>query len=183
MRLLPIAAPAAGVLALALVSAPASQAAVTCARAGATANEANRHQLGRSTLCLLNVERRKRGLNELRLNKRLSTAARKHGSDMVRRRYFSHTSRSGATFVDRIRRSGYLQGAFSWMVGENLAWGAGSRSSPRATVRAWMHSPGHRRNILTGRYHHIGIGVVRGAPARVGPLPAATYTTDFGFKR
>ena len=102
---------------------------------------------------------------------------------MVRRDYFSHTSPSGASFVDRIRRSGYLSGAFTWMVGENLAWGAGSMSSPAQTVRAWMRSPGHRENILTGRFVHIGIGIARGAPASVGGIPAATYTTDFGFKR
>jgi uncharacterized protein YkwD len=102
---------------------------------------------------------------------------------MVRRGYFSHTSLSGATFLDRIRRTGYLSGAFSWMVAENLAWGSASLSSPARTVRAWMHSAGHRRNILTGRFVHIGIGVARGAPAAVGSRPAATYTTDFGFKR
>jgi uncharacterized protein YkwD len=182
-RLLVLAALAAAALAFALASAPATEASGTCARAGAAANEVNRHQLIRSTLCLLNVERKKHGLHKLRLSKRLSKAARKHSRDMVRRDYFSHTSRSGDTFVDRIRRTGYLHGSSSWMVGENLAWGSGSRSSPRATVRAWMHSPGHRHNILTGRYVHIGIGVVPGAPTQVGSLAAATYTTDFGFKR
>jgi uncharacterized protein YkwD len=183
IRPLVLAALAAAGLAIALASAPASEASGACAHASAAANEVNRHQLIRSTLCLLNVERRKHGLRKLRLSKRLSKAARKHSRSMVRHDYFSHTSRSGRTFVNRIRRSGYLHGASSWMVGENLAWGSGGRSSPRATVRAWMHSPGHRHNILTGRYVHIGIGVVRGAPTRGRSLPAATYTTDFGFKR
>jgi uncharacterized protein YkwD len=146
-------------------------------------NRASSHQLVRSTLCLLNADRRRHGLRRLRLSRRLSKAARAHSRDMVRRDYFSHTSPSGASFVDRIRRSGYLSGAFTWMVGENLAWGAGSMSSPAQTVRAWMRSPGHRENILTGRFVHIGIGIARGAPASVGGIPAATYTTDFGFKR
>ena len=64
---------------------------------------------------------------------------------MVRKRYFSHTSRSGNDMGDRIRSQGYLSGARSWMIGENLAWGSGERSTPRSIVRAWMNSPGHRR--------------------------------------
>jgi uncharacterized protein YkwD len=41
--------------------------------------------------------------------------------------------------------------------GENVAKGY---QSPEATVRAWMHSPGHRRNILNSRYTTIGVGQV-----------------------
>ena len=171
-----------GVMAGALLLAPTASAGPKCAGASARAKEASTGKLLRSTLCLLNAERRKHGLRRLRLSKRLSKAARKHSRDMVRRDYFSHTSLSGASFVDRIKRTGYLSGAQSWMVGENLAWGAGSRSSPAQTVSAWMHSPGHRHNILTGRYVHIGIGIVQGAPTSVGGMAAATYTTDFGFK-
>ena len=153
-----------------------------CVGASATANKASNQKLVRATLCLLNAERRKHGLRKLRLSKRLSKAARKHSRDMVRRDYFSHTSLSGASFVDRIKRTGYLHGAMGWMVGENLAWGAGTRATPAQTVNAWMHSPGHRHNILTPRFRQIGIGIVLGAPQRVGGLPSATYTTDFGFK-
>ena len=170
----------AGVLAVAPESASAAP---TCAGAGATARQASTRQLVRSTLCLLNAERRRHGLRRVRLSKRLSGAAGRHSRDMVRNGYFSHTSLSGATFVDRIRRSGYLNGAFTWMVAENLAWGAGSLSSPGKIVQAWMHSPGHRHNILTHRFVHIGIGVVRGAPQSVRGMAAATYTTDFGFRR
>jgi uncharacterized protein YkwD len=45
-----------------------------------------------------------------------------------------------------------------------------------------MRSSGHRRNILDRRFRHIGIGVASGAPDDVGAQPAATYTTDFGFR-
>ncbi len=178
IRLIGLAAVTAGALALA----PPASASSHCAGASATAGKASTHALVRSTLCLLNAERRKHGLRRLRLSKRLSKAARKHSRDMVRRDYFAHTSLSGASFVDRIKRTGYLHGALGWMVGENLAWGAGSRSSAGQIMNAWMHSPGHRHNILTGRFVHIGIGVVPGAPKSVGGMAAATYTTDFGFK-
>jgi uncharacterized protein YkwD len=38
--------------------------------------------------------------------------------------------------------------------GENIAEGY---STPRALVSAWMHSPGHRANILSPHFHRIGI--------------------------
>ena len=83
---------------------------------------------------------------------------------MVRRRYFSHTSRSGSDSGDRIRSPGYLSGARSWMIGENLAWGSGERSTPRGIVKASIASPGHRHNILTSRFREIGIGVASSSP-------------------
>ena len=52
----------------------------------------------------------------------------------------------------------------SWSVGENLAWGTGVLATPRATVRAWMHSPDHRANLLDRRFADVGIGVAAGAP-------------------
>ncbi len=52
-----------------------------------------------------------------------------------------------------------------WTVGENLAWGTDSLSSPGAIMAAWMASPGHRTNILTADYREIGIGAVAGVPA------------------
>ncbi len=39
--------------------------------------------------------------------------------------------------------------------GENIARGG---VSPRAMVRLWMNSPGHRANILNRRYTHLGVG-------------------------
>ena len=100
----------------------------------------------------MNAERAKHGMRPLRINRRLSDAAHRHARDMVRRDYFSHDSLAGASFVDRIRRTGYLRGPRAWIVGENLAWGSGNRSHAAAIVRAWMKSPGHRANILQRRF-------------------------------
>ncbi len=38
--------------------------------------------------------------------------------------------------------------------GENIAYGY---QTPRALVSAWMHSPGHRANILSPHFHRIGV--------------------------
>ena len=99
-------------LTLALMAAPASQAA--CSSASASVKTAGKRALVHATLCVLNVERRKRGLRPLRLNRKLSRAARGHSSAMAARHFFSHDSLGGGSFVDRIRRTGYLRGARSW---------------------------------------------------------------------
>ncbi len=139
-------------------------------------------RLARAAVCLINKRRTVRGLPRLRINNRLSKAAKWHTHDMVRRNYFGHVSRRGRDVVDRLYGSHYLGGRFSWRVGENLAWGSGKLGTPRQIVRAWMKSPGHRRNMLDSNFREIGIGVIASAPTRT-DLPAATYTTTFGVRR
>ena len=178
---LPLLATAATAAALFL---PASAQAATagCASASAEPHSARVVVVRDATLCLINAERRSRGLPKLRYNRRLGKAASRHARDMVRRRYFAHDSPRGRTFVDRIRRAGYLRGrSGGWALGENLAWGSGSLGSPRAIVRAWMRSPGHRRNILNPRYREIGVALVRDAPIRGVDL-AGTYVAEFGAR-
>jgi uncharacterized protein YkwD len=174
---------AAALLALACALAlPSPAAAARCKHANAEPGDASQRALRIATRCLLNQKRRANGLRPLRGNGRLHRAAGRHTVDMARRDYFSHTSISGASFIDRIRRSGYLRRASAWSVGENIAWGTGELSTPRSIVRAWMRSTGHRANILNGRFREIGIGISFGAPVRSSASPAATYTTDFGAR-
>jgi uncharacterized protein YkwD len=174
---------AAGLAAVAISGAATGVAAAsTCAGGNVEPNQLNRATTVRVTLCLLNAERQARGLAPLALSRPLSRAATGHSSDMVRRHYFSHTAPGGPPFIGRIRRSGYLRSAHNWRVGENLAWGAGGRGTPRQIVRAWMHSPPHRKGILTRSYRDVGLGVVSGIPQPV-PARGATYTADFGVRR
>ena len=108
----------------------------TCKNAGAQAGQVSQRKLARATVCLLNNQRRARGLRPLKMSKRLGGAARGHSAEMAQSNYFSHDSRSGASFLDRIRRAGYLRRARRWSVGENIAWGTGRLSTPRSIVRA-----------------------------------------------
>ena len=55
---------------------------------------------------------------------------------MVAKRYFAHDSKSGATFLTRIKRTGWTRSRRSWTVGENIGYGTGSYATPRAMVRA-----------------------------------------------
>jgi uncharacterized protein YkwD len=154
----------------------------TAESASATAASAGARQktLVHATLRLINAARHRHGLSGLRQSDQLTTAGLRHSRDMVRRRYFSHDTPEGASFVDRIRATGYLPTHGRWFVGETLAWGSRRRAAPAATVRAWLHSPPHRHVMLNPSFREVGIGVVLGVPRP--RLRGATYTADFGVR-
>jgi uncharacterized protein YkwD len=161
----------------ALAWAPNASAA-PCANADLAPTAANLDAVAHTTICLINAERRKRHLRALRRSASLTRAAVAHARDMVDRRYFSHETPAGLSAIDRARRAGYVGPGVSLLVAEDLSWGSEGDASPRQTVRRWMHSPPHRRNILTRSYRHIGIGVAPGSPGPAGG--GATYTAEFG---
>ena len=132
-------------------------------------------------LCLMNAQRTARGLKRLRAHPELAEAAGRFARQMVRDRFFDHTSPGGSTMVSRIRATSYLRDAVRWTVGENLAWGTGTKATPRATVDAWMHSADHRANLLDRDFADVGIGIASGAPAQLeADETGGTYVTDFG---
>jgi uncharacterized protein YkwD len=156
--------------------------AAVCRGTNAVPPRAKRHEIARAIRCLINAERRSRGLRSLRPSARLSEAARRHSRDMVRRHYFSHTAPGGLTLPERIRRTGYMRAANDWFVGETLAWGTEARGTARSVVRAWMHSPQHRRVMMGRSFRDLGVGVARGVPYRH-LAGGATYAVDFGVRR
>jgi uncharacterized protein YkwD len=115
-------------------------------------------------MCEIAGVRERRDIRDLRGNAQLDEAASLHATDMVQRRFFSHVSPGGGDLADRARRSGFAKRRCSWMVGEVLAWGVGSRSTAAGTVQAWMNSPSHRRILISRRYGQIGIGLQAGTP-------------------
>lgn len=159
----------------------ASAAASACADAHVVPGAGSLARLAKATLCLLNRERARRHLRPLRRNRSLDGVASRYARQMVEARFFNHVSPRGATLTQRVRATSYLDGLRSWSIGENLAWGTGSYATAAQTVRSWMDSPGHRRNILDRRFREIGIGVASGVPVRIaGASPGATYAHVFG---
>jgi len=143
-----------------------------------TARAASQMPAPSATLCLINHQRRAHGLASLVGNARLGRAATLHAWDMIHRGYFAHTSPDGIGFAERLRRAGYIRGCTSWAVGETLAWGSGTESSPWSRVAAWMHSPPHRAVLLGATYREAGIAVLNGTPG-MGPR-GFTYVGEFG---
>jgi uncharacterized protein YkwD len=136
----------------------------------------NLGRMSAAILCLLNAERRSKGLSSLHSNPKLRNAAKGWANRMVAGRFFAHEA-GNSTLLSRVKRTGYVRG--NWSLGENIAWGSGALATPRAIVNGWMHSPGHRANILHGKFRDIGIGIKLGPPG-AGLSGGATYVTDFG---
>jgi uncharacterized protein YkwD len=150
---------------------------VACASAAAAPSARNLSRMASAIVCLLNGERAAKGLAPLKSNGKLANASRLMAGLMVKRRFFAHDTPDGRSLSDRVRPTGYMRG--SWQLGENLAWGSGGLATPRAIVNGWMHSPGHRANILHASFRDVGLGIRMGPP-----LPSvsggATYVADFG---
>src|SRR3954471_4606817 len=164
-------------VAVAAGASPAS-AATVCASADGPTAQTSTVSLANAALCLVNQERSSRGLRPLKSNRRLAKAANGHARDMNARGYFSHDSANGASFVDRIRKAGYVPRRALPSLGEDLAWGSGSLGTPREIVQSWMNSPGHRANILDSKFREAGMGVAFGDPGA--GTDGVTYALDFG---
>lgn len=90
------------------------------------------------------------GLSLLRIDEKLTRAARDHSSDMEKLGFFDHTSPVAGkrTPGDRAARFGSSAGA------ENIAAG---HDTGAGAIRAWWYSPGHHRNML-GNHARVGLG-------------------------
>jgi uncharacterized protein YkwD len=95
----------------------------------------------------------------LKRDPRLDTASQGHSADMAAKNYFSHTSLDGRSPFDRMADAGYDYRAAA----ENIA--AGNPDVAR-TMTQWLNSPGHCKNIMSGKYVHIGIGFATNSSAR-----------------
>jgi uncharacterized protein YkwD len=160
----------AAAIAAAVFAAPSAAQADCGTAASARPASVSPNAAAQATLCLLNVQRAKHHLRPLRENRKLDRAARGHSHSMVNHKYFAH-----GDFAGRIHRAGY----HGFTLGENIAWGSLRYATPASIVNLWMHSPGHRANILEPRYTEVGIGVTLGAPQKARQR-AAVYATDFG---
>jgi uncharacterized protein YkwD len=131
---------------------------------------------------LHNRIRRTHDLKPFCVHPSLERAARAHSEDMVDRDYFRHDTKGGKTFDERLQRYGYdSEGYGHYLVGENIAYGSDSRGEPESTMRRWMNSDGHRRNILDFEFRQIGIGTHTGDYRGLGVV--SMYTADFGIRR
>ena len=118
----------------------------------------------------MNRERASHGLRPLRVNDELSEAAVDRIDDMFTKHYFNHVSPDGIKPWTWADKRGYNYREF----GENLAVGYPTAA---AVVDGWMHSPGHRANVLKPVFDEVGVAVAAAAPERrfTGPTVVALY--------
>lgn len=90
----------------------------------------------------------------------LSAIALQHSRHMAQEDFFDHTAPNGSEPIDRYRRFGHDTRSS----GENIALEpvdvtASADETAHSIVEGWMNSPGHRENILRGRFDEEGLGV------------------------
>jgi uncharacterized protein YkwD len=162
--------------------ASASASAAECGPVNTQVTGLSEAQMESSIACLINDERASYGLRPVSPNAELRQAALSHSDEMISQSYFEHTSPAGLTFMDRIEATGYMRGARSWTVGENLVWGTGPLSTPQAVMTAWMNSPPHRENLLRPAFREVGIAALAGTPVVRSDLTGVTVSSEYGYR-
>lgn len=110
-----------------------------------------------SMLDLLDDDRARYDLPQLKHDELLRDIARAHSEDMAKNDFFGHHSPTTGSLSDRIRAAGYPAVGMA----ENLA----SNISVWDAEEGLFHSLGHRKNILAKDLTHVGVGaasVMRG---------------------
>ena len=100
-------------------------------------------------LKLVNKERSKKGLVPLSVTRKLQSANDTRAKEIYQS--FSHTRPDGSSCFTALSDVGEDYN----YAGENIAAGY---ASPEAVMQGWMNSPGHKANILTANYTHMGVG-------------------------
>ena len=109
----------------------------------------------------LNAERASHDLPALKMNSDLVSAAHKHNLAMAKADTLSHQLKGEAALGSRVSAAGYRWSA----VGENVAYnGRRSEDGVLAVQKAMYNetppNDGHRKNILSKTYVHVGIDVI-----------------------
>jgi uncharacterized protein YkwD len=132
---------------------------------------------------LINVQRTQNSLTALSLDPQLNLIARAHSQDMATRNYFEHDTPEGADPTARALSAGYhchkdlpngyymdglaeniyqnnLYNSYQTIEGVIVSHDWNDMDAlASSTVQGWMHSTGHRENILTSTFDREGIGV------------------------
>jgi uncharacterized protein YkwD len=110
-------------------------------------------QMEQQILDWTNQERAKVNAPPLKWNNRLALAARLHSDEMANHKELGHQLKGEPPFTQRLsERGAKFSGA-----AENV----GYAESAEELQSGWMHSPGHRANLLNRVYNEMGVGIVR----------------------
>ena len=150
---------------------PFFAAAILCfvASASAQAQTPPRNESERELFELLNHERVANHLPELNWDDALFKAARQHALLMLDLNILEHQLPGEPGLDERITAAG---ARFTY-IAENIAIG----KNPETIHNGWMHSTGHRANILSPRVSSVGIAVVRGT---AGLFAVQDFSQSFG---
>ncbi|OIJ89618.1 CAP domain-containing protein [Streptomyces colonosanans] len=147
-------------------SAPPTQAATKKPKTVPTGRSSAATTVEGQVIMQVNQERAKVGCRPVSADGDLTRLAEAFSADMAARDFFDHTDPSGNDPWDRAKARG-----ITGLGGENIARG---QATAQSVMDAWMHSPGHRANILNCDFTTLGVGVhfETGGP---------WWTQDFGY--
>ena len=132
---------------------PASSTETSSAAPAPSGSSSFASQKEQQMLNLINDARASAGLAPLKLNEKMTQAARAKSKDMADNNYFTHHSPTYGSFSSLLQRFGVSYRAAA----ENIAMN--SNGSVSAAHGSLMNSAGHRANILNSSFSHVGVGI------------------------
>ena len=104
-------------------------------------------------LTVINSYRKKNGLKPLKLNAKLTAAAKAHSRDLAKWDRISHYGSDGSNPWDRVKRTGYSPR----LAAENVGTGQVTFDE---VMRGWQESEGHNKNLLLADAREAGLALV-----------------------
>ena len=114
--------------------------------------------MAQEVLRLVNEQRKAQGLAALAAHTQLEESAYKRALEIAQS--FSHTRPNGASCFTILDEAGIVYRS----AGENIAAG---QANAAEVMDVWMHSEGHRKNILQSSYTHLGVSCYRDDTGRL----------------
>ena len=143
--------------------------------------EPRNRQARAAVICLINKKRTRNHVKPVREHPLLDSAAQTHTDAMTSENFFSHEGDGTPGLTGGERRLHGRRQRLGSRRGPVL--GQAARSTPSATVNAWMHSAEHRTILLSRSFRQVGVGVDQGSPAGADNTNTGTYTALFGFRK
>ena len=103
---------------------------------------------------LINQYRHEKGLKPLRLNPKLTEAAKQHSRDLAKWDRISHYGSDGSNPWDRVKRTGYK----ARLAAENVGTGQVTFDE---VLKGWKQSQGHNKNLLLADAQEMGLALVQ----------------------
>jgi uncharacterized protein YkwD len=100
---------------------------------------------------IVNQNRQNSGLQPYQCDAKAVQVARSYSALMCQTGHFSHYGPDGSTPWTRLKAGGVSYSS----AGENIAAG---QTTPEKVMTSWMNSSGHRANIMSSSFTHIGVG-------------------------
>jgi len=138
---------------------PVAQAA-PCAKSTTPASDLPPNAVRRAVKCQIDRLRASRDRKRLSRNAQLQRVAQRHTAVMVKKECIKPRCPGQPSLQQRLNSSGYLDNAKRW----RFAMSTGCAVNARQMVREWRKRQFHRKNMLTPRFQHIGVGIKAQAP-------------------